>query len=120
MAEKKGAAQSGVANDKKKALEAAMSQIEKAYGAGSVMVLGQNANMNVDAIPTGSFSLDLALGIGGVPRGRIVEIYGPKVRVRPLLLYISLRKRRSAAARLLLWTRNTHLTRYMREISALI
>ena len=78
MAEKKGAAQSGVANDKKKALEAAMSQIEKAYGAGSVMVLGQNANMNVDAIPTGSFSLDLALGIGGVPKGRIVEIYGPE------------------------------------------
>ena len=109
MAEKKGAAQSGVANDKKKALEAAMSQIEKAYGAGSVMVLGQNANMNVDAIPTGSFR-----------REELLKYTVPKVRVRPLLLYISLRKRRSAAARLLLWTRNTHLTRYMREISALI
>lgn len=55
-----------------------MSQIEKAYGAGSVMVLGQNSNMNVDAVPTGSFSLDLALGVGGVPKGRIVEIYGPE------------------------------------------
>ena len=60
MAEKKNAARSGAENDKKKALEAAMSQIEKAYGAGSVMVLGQNSNMNVDAVPTGSFSLDLA------------------------------------------------------------
>ncbi len=78
MAEKKGAAQNGVVNDKKKALAEAMSQIEKAYGAGSVMVLGQNTNMNVDAVPTGSFSLDLALGIGGVPKGRIVEIYGPE------------------------------------------
>ena len=115
MAEKKGAAQSGVANDKKKALEAAMSQIEKAYGAGSVMVLGQNANMNIDAIPTGSFSLDPAFR-----REELLKYTVPKVRVRPLLLYISLRKRRSAAARLLLWTRNTHLTRYMREISALI
>ena len=78
MAEKKNAARSGAENDKKKALEAAMSQIEKAYGAGSVMVLGQNSNMNVDAVPTGSFSLDLALGVGGVPKGRIVEIYGPE------------------------------------------
>lgn len=78
MAEKKNIARSGAENDKKKALEAAMSQIEKAYGAGSVMVLGQNSNMNVDAVPTGSFSLDLALGVGGVPKGRIVEIYGPE------------------------------------------
>lgn len=78
MAEKKNAARSGAEKDKKKALEAAMSQIEKAYGAGSVMVLGQNSNMNVDAVPTGSFSLDLALGVGGVPKGRIVEIYGPE------------------------------------------
>ena len=78
MAEKKNAARSGAENDKKKALEAAMSQIEKAYGAGSVMVLGQNSNMNVDAVPTGSFSLDIALGVGGVPKGRIVEIYGPE------------------------------------------
>lgn len=78
MAEKKNTARSGAENDKKKALEAAMSQIEKAYGAGSVMVLGQNSNMSVDAVPTGSFSLDLALGVGGVPKGRIVEIYGPE------------------------------------------
>ena len=55
-----------------------MQQIEKAYGKGSIMRLGNDADMNVDAIPTGSLALDLALGIGGVPRGRIIEIYGPE------------------------------------------
>lgn len=64
--------------DKKKALETALAQIEKAYGKGSVMRLGENTAMNVGAISTGSISLDVALGIGGVPRGRIVEIYGPE------------------------------------------
>ncbi len=65
-------------NEKKKALDAAMSGIEKKYGEGSIMKLGANAKLNIDAIPTGSLSLDLALGIGGLPRGRIVEIYGPE------------------------------------------
>ena len=64
--------------DKKKALENALAQIEKAYGKGSVMRLGENTAMNVEAISTGSVALDIALGIGGVPRGRIVEIYGPE------------------------------------------
>lgn len=64
--------------DKKKALDTAISQIRKSKGAGSIMRLGDNVNMNVSAIPTGSLTLDLALGIGGVPRGRIVEIYGPE------------------------------------------
>lgn len=67
-----------MAMDKKKALETALEQIEKQYGKGAVMRLGENVAMNVDAIPTGSLSLDLALGIGGVPRGRIIEIYGPE------------------------------------------
>jgi recombination protein RecA len=66
------------AEEKKKALEFAMAQIEKTYGAGSVMRLGQTQRLNVDSIPTGSMTLDMALGIGGVPRGRIVEIYGPE------------------------------------------
>ncbi|MBO5648717.1 MAG: recombinase RecA [Clostridia bacterium] len=65
-------------DDKRKALDTAISQIKKAKGAGSIMRLGDNVNMNVQAIPTGSLTLDLALGIGGVPRGRIVEIYGPE------------------------------------------
>ncbi|MCD8008396.1 MAG: DNA recombination/repair protein RecA, partial [Clostridiales bacterium] len=66
------------ANDKSKALETAISQIERAYGKGSIMRMGDNASIQVEAIPTGSLGLDLALGIGGVPRGRIVEIYGPE------------------------------------------
>ena len=66
------------ADEKKKALETAIAQIEKQFGAGAVMKLGQTTTLNVDAIPTGSIALDLALGIGGVPRGRIVEIYGPE------------------------------------------
>ena len=63
---------------KKNALETALAQIEKQFGKGAVMKLGQNVTMNVDAISTGSLSLDLALGIGGLPRGRVVEIYGPE------------------------------------------
>ncbi len=66
------------ASDRKKALETAIAQIEKDYGKGSIMRLGENEHVVVDAIPTGSLSLDLALGIGGVPKGRIIEIYGPE------------------------------------------
>ena len=68
----------GPAADKKAALETALAQIEKQFGKGAVMKLGANVTMQVDAIPTGSLGLDLALGIGGVPRGRIVEVYGPE------------------------------------------
>lgn len=64
--------------EKKKALETAIAQLEKTYGAGAVMRLGQTKTLNVEAISTGSLTLDMALGIGGVPRGRIVEIYGPE------------------------------------------
>ena len=73
------------AEGREKALQTAMAQIEKQYGKGAVMLLGENAAMNVehiktgvDAIPTGSMTLDMALGIGGIPRGRIIEIYGPE------------------------------------------
>ncbi len=66
------------AADKKKALETAVSQIEKNFGKGAIMRLGDKPEMQVDAIPTGSLALDAALGIGGVPRGRIIEIYGPE------------------------------------------
>ena len=66
------------AADKKAALETALAQIEKQFGKGAVMKLGANVTMQVDAIPTGSLGLDLALGIGGVPRGRIIEVYGPE------------------------------------------
>ena len=66
------------ASDKKKALATALAQIEKSYGKGAVMRLGDRPEMNVEAIPTGSIALDAALGIGGVPKGRIIEIYGPE------------------------------------------
>jgi recombination protein RecA len=65
-------------NDKKKALDLALSQIEKQFGKGSIMKLGEGAKLNLEYIPTGSLDLDIALGIGGVPRGRIIEIYGPE------------------------------------------
>lgn len=68
----------GPAADKKAALETALAQIEKQFGKGAVMKLGTSVTMQVDAIPTGSLGLDLALGIGGMPRGRIIEIYGPE------------------------------------------
>lgn len=67
-----------MAVDKNKALETALSQIEKQFGKGAVMRLGQNSTLNVDHVSTGSLSLDIALGIGGLPRGRIIEIYGPE------------------------------------------
>ena len=66
------------ATDKKKALQTALAQIEKNFGKGTVMRLGDKPEMSVDAIPTGSLALDAALGIGGVPKGRIIEIYGPE------------------------------------------
>ena len=65
-------------SEKRKALDAAMSQIEKQFGKGSVMKLGDFKSMNVEAISTGALNLDIALGIGGIPRGRIIEIYGPE------------------------------------------
>ena len=80
MAEKKkvSAVVSPVDSDRKKALETAIAKIEKDYGKGTIMRLGDDIAVNVEALSTGSLSLDLALGIGGVPRGRIVEIYGPE------------------------------------------
>jgi len=66
------------ANDRQKALEAALAQIEKQHGKGSVMRLGERVNQPVEVIPTGAIALDVALGIGGLPRGRVVEIYGPE------------------------------------------
>ena len=66
--------------DKQKALEAALGQIEKAFGKGSIMRLGKNETpVEIEAISTGSLGLDIALGIGGLPRGRVIEIYGPEI-----------------------------------------
>lgn len=65
-------------DNKKAALEAAMKNIKKKFGDGAVMRLGENSSLKVDSIPTGSLTLDIATGIGGLPRGRIIEIYGPE------------------------------------------
>ncbi|MDZ5035265.1 DNA recombination/repair protein RecA, partial [Clostridium perfringens] len=64
--------------DKLKAIENAMGQIEKQFGKGSIMKLGENSSLNIESISTGCLDLDIALGIGGVPKGRIIEIYGPE------------------------------------------
>ena len=86
------------AEGKAKAIEAALAQIEKDYGEGSIMRLGKAPKIDIDVIPTGSLSLDMALGTGGLPRGRITEIYGPD-QVKPLLLSMLLPKLRSLAVR---------------------
>lgn len=65
-------------SEKKKALEMALGQIEKQFGKGAIMKLGESSHLNIEAIPTGALSLDIALGVGGVPRGRIVEVFGPE------------------------------------------
>ncbi|WP_312281667.1 recombinase RecA [Oscillibacter sp.] len=67
-----------IASDKDQAIKSAIAQIEKAYGKGSIMRLGDRSNLEIDTVPTGSLALDLALGVGGLPRGRIIEIYGPE------------------------------------------
>ena len=64
--------------ERKKALDTAIAQIEKDFGKGSIIRMGENSRMNVSSVPTGSIALDLALGIGGLPKGRIIEIYGPE------------------------------------------
>lgn len=74
----KSTASTTESTQRQKALELALSQIEKQYGKGAIMTLGGNLRLNIDAIPTGSIALDAALGIGGIPRGRVVEIFGPE------------------------------------------
>ena len=84
---KKTAVAAGVdANERKKALETAIKQLERDFGAGTIMKLGENTHMEVQAVHTGSLSLDMALGIGGVPRGRIIEIFGTLVASKMLAL----------------------------------
>ena len=87
------------AEEKKKALESVFSVIEKEYGTGSIMKLGDANSVDVEVIPTGSLTLDMALGVGGLPRGRVIEIYGPE--------FTLWQRHRKWAARLHLLTRNT-------------
>ena len=73
-------AKPNIDENKLKALESAMAQIERNYGKGAVMKLGDNTHLNVETVPSGSLSLDIALGVGGVPKGRVVEVYATGVR----------------------------------------
>ena len=95
------------ADDKKRAIDTAMAQIERMYGKGAIMRFGDKAELNVDYIPTRSLSLDVALGIGGLPKGRIV---GRSPPARPPWLCTSSRRPRSGAARWPLWTQSTPWT----------
>ena len=95
------------AEEKKKALESVFSVIEKEYGTGSIMKLGDANSVDVEVIPTGSLTLDMALGVGGLPRGRVIEIYGPESWVRQPLHFTLWQRHRKWAARLHLLTRNT-------------
>ncbi|OGW92422.1 MAG: recombinase RecA [Omnitrophica bacterium RIFCSPHIGHO2_02_FULL_63_14] len=87
--------------EKKKAIEAAVQQIEKQFGKGSIMMLGQNVKNDVPAIPTGAISLDVALGVGGIPRGRVIEVFGPEGSGKTTLtlsIIAQCQKRKGAAA----------------------
>ena len=90
-----------VIDEKRKAIDAAVLQIEKHFGKGSIMMLGQNFKVDVPAIPTGSVTLDVALGVGGIPRGRVVEIFGPESSGKTTLtlsIIAQAQKRKGAAA----------------------
>ena len=103
------------AQAKSAALDAAVKQIEKDFGAGSVMKLGDKAAIQIEAIPTGALSLDLALGIGGVPRGRIVEIFGPESSGKTTLVYHIIAEAQARAASAPSSTPSTRSTRSMRS-----
>lgn len=78
MADRSNTVVSAATTDREKAIELALSQIERRFGKGAIMKLGDSTNIQVDVIPTGSVALDVALGVGGIPRGRVTEIYGPE------------------------------------------
>ena len=99
--------------DKQKAMEAALSQIERAFGKGAVMRLGQQENMNVESISTGSLGLDIALGIGGLPKGRIIEIYGSESSGKTTLTLHTIAEAQKLGARVPSLMRNTPLIRLM-------
>ena len=99
----KAAPVTGAQEEKLKALEHALADLDKQFGKGAVMKLGEHAEQNVQVIPTGCLTLDEALGVGGIPRGRIVEIFGPESSGKS-------RRPRSGAARWPLWTQSTPST----------
>lgn len=106
--------------EKDKALDAALSQIERAFGKGSIMRLGQSTNIDIEAVSTGSLGIDIALGIGGLPKGRIIEIYGPESSGKTTLALSVIAQAQKKAELVPLLMPNTRLTRLMPKKSALI
>ena len=101
--------------DKLKTLESTISQIERNFGKGSVMKLGEREVVEIDAISSGSLSLDIALGIGGLPKGRIVEIYGPESSGKTTLALHVIAEAQKKVEHVHLWTLNTHWTQYTQK-----
>jgi len=101
--------------EKNKALEAAISQIDDTFGKGSVMKLGQQTVMDIESISTGSLSLDLALGIGGLPKGRVTEIYGPEASGKTTLALQVIAEAQKLEEFVDLLMQNTHLIQYMQK-----
>lgn len=101
--------------EKDKALDAALSQIERAFGKGSIMRLGQNSHIDIEAISTGSLGIDIALGIGGMPKGRIIEIYGPESSGKTTLALSVIAQAQKKAAPVPLLTPNMRLTPAMQK-----
>jgi predicted ATP-dependent serine protease len=99
--------------DRQKALEAALAQIDRAFGKGSAMRLGAKETMQVEAVSTGSLGLDIALGIGGLPRGRIIEIYGPESSGKTTLALHAIAEAQKGGGRRLLSMPNTRSIRSM-------
>jgi len=104
-------------DDREKALDAALGQIEKQFGKGSIMRMGENLHMNIESIPTGALALDMALGIGGLPRGRIVELYGPESSGKSTLAMHVVAKRSETVASVPTSTPSTPWTRSTRAPS---
>ena len=104
--------------EKLKALDAAIAKLEKEYGKGAVMKLGDPASqMNVETIPTGSLSLDIALGLGGIPKGRVIEIYGPESSGKTTVTLHMIAEVQKTEESPDLSTRSMRLTLFMRRIS---
>jgi recombination protein RecA len=76
-------------SDKEQALSVAITQIERQYGKGAIMKLGDSRKINIDTVPSGSLSLDIALGAGGIPKGRIIEIFGPESSGKIIFIYLN-------------------------------
>ncbi len=106
--------------EKEKALEAALVHIEKQFGKGSVMKLGQDTTVQIAAIPTGSLVLDVALGVGGVPRGRVIEIFGPESSGKTTVALHIIAEAQKEVAMLHLSMLSMRLTRSMQQILGLI